>query len=188
MIATWLARVLQLVTASGATAVAGGIKVAPVVHGRRCEHWWRGAKSPGKVMEMGTYPCDVSPVRCGDSRWVAAFWRRWTSAVTSGDVEGILQLCEGKEIVRHRGIKEENGRRWRSPIEEEGGSKSVAPDGGFRRRGGQTASPSRGEAARGFGQVDLHAKWGGQRRELSAAPLGRGGERNGEMGAGSARG
>jgi hypothetical protein len=49
--------------------------------------------------------------------------------VAGGDVKGILQLCEGMETVKRGGIEEENGRRWRSPIEEEGSSKSIAHGG-----------------------------------------------------------
>jgi hypothetical protein len=49
--------------------------------------------------------------------------------VAGSDVEGILQLCEGMETVKRGGIEEENGRRWHSPIEEEGSSKSIAHGG-----------------------------------------------------------
>jgi hypothetical protein len=41
--------------------------------------------------------------------------------VGDGDVEGSLQLREGKKTVKRGGIEEENGRRRRSSIEEEGG-------------------------------------------------------------------
>jgi hypothetical protein len=87
----------------------------------------------GEVVGQGDGGEDL-PVRCvisevrrqrmGDG----VLWR-WTSAVVGGDVEGILQLREGKEMVRRGGIEEENRRRRRSPIEEEGGDKSISPGG-----------------------------------------------------------
>jgi hypothetical protein len=50
--------------------------------------------------------------------------------VAGGDPGSLLRLCEGKEMVRRGGNNEEDGRQWRSLIEEadgEGGSKSVIP-------------------------------------------------------------
>jgi hypothetical protein len=61
-----------------------------VAHDRRREHRRREAKSSGKVMEAGTYPCDVSPVRCEDSGRAVVFRCKWTSAVADDDIEGIL--------------------------------------------------------------------------------------------------
>jgi hypothetical protein len=58
-----------------------------------------------------------------------------------------MRLREGNETVRRGENKEEDGQRWRSPIEEDGGegsSKSAVPGGGFQRRCGQTVTPRRG--------------------------------------------
>jgi hypothetical protein len=121
------------------------------------------AHAPGK--EMGT--------RSHRDGSTSTRWHSGVPATVAGDeVERILQLYEGKEMVRCGGIIEENS-RWRCSLIEgddgEGGSKSIAPGGRFRRRGGQTEPLGRGEAVRGFRWDDWRVKWGGRQRELSTA-------------------
>jgi hypothetical protein len=87
-------------------------------------------------------------------------------------------------VVRCERIRRENDRRWCPLIGGDGGSESIAPGGGLRRRGEQMVTPRHGEGG-GVAPFDrCHAVEGGLKNHAEASLQKQRGKKRGEAGAG----